>query len=97
MVELEGCQGWATEWGGMRAAVTLMPDADETHAGIFERSQPEGSFIGDLRFILLYYYVAIKYQFLHAPRFSVSPHSPKVTLQRMFIIPLLLFSHPLPE
>ena len=43
----------------MRAAVTFMPDADETHAGIFERSQPEGSFIGDLRFILLYYYAGL--------------------------------------
>lgn len=93
---LECGRGWEMQWDGMRAVVSLMPDADGVHAGIFQHSQLEGSFIGDSWFIFLYYYVDIKYQFLHTPRFSVSPHSPKVTLQRMFTYssPLFLPSPP---
>ena len=33
---------------GGRAAISLMPDVDGTHVRIFESSQLEGSYVGDL-------------------------------------------------
>ena len=37
---------------GEQAAISLMPDIDGTHVGIFESSQLEGSYVGDLLYLL---------------------------------------------
>ena len=38
---------------GGQAAISLMPDMDGTHVRIFESSQLEGSYVGDLLYIAL--------------------------------------------
>ena len=41
-----GDRGWA--------AISLMPDGDGTHIHIFESSQPEVSYVGDLLYIYIH-------------------------------------------
>ena len=41
-------EGSSATGDARQAAVSLMPDADETHVRIFESSQLEGSYVGDL-------------------------------------------------
>ena len=36
---------------GRLAAISLMPDVDGTHVHIFESSQPEGLYVGDLLYL----------------------------------------------
>ena len=54
---------------GGQAAVSLTPDVDGTHVRIFESSQLEGSYVGDL----LYYYYSFSFS---SPSSSLSfpPH-----------------------
>lgn len=40
-------EGSSAVGDGGRAAVSLTPDTDGTHVHIFERSQLEGSYVGD--------------------------------------------------
>ena len=41
-------EGWSAIGDGGQAAISLMPDIDGTHVGIFESLQLEGSYVGDL-------------------------------------------------
>ena len=41
-------EGSSAMGGGGQAAVSLTPDVDGTHIHIFESSQLEGSYVGDL-------------------------------------------------
>ena len=43
-----GVEGLSAIGDGGQAAVSLTPDIDGTHICIFERSQLEGSYVGDL-------------------------------------------------
>ena len=39
---------WSAIGEGGQAAISLTPNVDGTHVRIFENSQPEGSYVGDL-------------------------------------------------
>ena len=43
-------EGWSAVDGG-QAAISLTPDVDGTHVHIFESSQLEGSYVGDLLYM----------------------------------------------
>ena len=45
-------EGWSATGGRGRAAMSPMPDGNRTH--IFESSQLEGSYVGDLQYIYIH-------------------------------------------
>ena len=42
---------------GGQAAISLTPDVDGTHVCIFENSQLEGSYVGDLPYVFFGYWI----------------------------------------
>ena len=50
-------EGSSAIGNGGQSAISLTPDVDGTHIRIFESSQLEGSYVGDLLYFLVFYLV----------------------------------------